>query len=488
METVNQTTQKKQRPVKILQYGEGNFLRGFVDYMVDIANERGVFDGGVQIVKPIPYGSLEPFAGQDCVYTVILRGKKDGEAYAEKRIITSIAGAASAYDEYEAYAAFAKIPGLRFIVSNTTEAGIVYDESDDFALKPPKSYPGKLTKLLYERYQHFVGAEDKGLMILPCELIEKNGDALKSCCLKLAERWGLPSEFQSWFITANIFCNTMVDRIVTGYPKEEIELLEKELGYSDKLLVTGEPFALWVIESKDPAMIAKELPLDKAGLPVIFTDDMKPYRERKVRILNGAHTSSVLAAYLCGLNTVGDMMKDKTTRRLLERVVYGELAPVVPLPADEANAFADSVIERFENPFVQHNLLSISLNSVSKFKARILPAILETQEKTGSLPALLCFSLAALMAFYSGEASAGGKLIGKRNGEPYEIMDDATVTAFFAANCDLPTGEFVQAFLERDDFWGRDLTLVPGLAQTVTAFLQSICNNGMRSAVERVLS
>jgi len=486
MKPVNETVQKENLPVTVLQYGEGNFLRGFVDYMIDIANEKGVFHGGIQIVKSIPFGSLASFNKQDCVYTVLLRGKQNGETYVKKRIVTCVAGASDSYGDYEAYAAFAKDPGLRFIISNTTEAGIVYDKSDGFALTPPKSYPGKLTKFLYERYEAFDGAADKGLVILPVELIEQNGGTLKSCCLKLAERWKLPAEFIDWITTANTFCNTLVDRIVTGYPKDEAEALEKELGYSDKLIVTGEPFALWVIESNNPEVIAKEFPLDMAGLPVIFTDNLQPYRERKVRILNGAHTSSVLAAYLLGLDTVGDMMKDKTMRAFLEKAVYTELAPMVPLPWEEVKAFADSVMERFENPFIKHRLLSISLNSVSKFKARVLPTILERQAKTGSPPPLLCFSLAALMAFYCGGKS-GDKLTGTRNGQPYDIMDDAPVLAFFAEHKNLPSDTFVQAFLKRGDLWGEDLSIIPGLVEIVAGDLQYIRDNGMKAAIERVL-
>lgn len=487
MEALYKRISKTPRPITILQYGEGNFLRGFVEYMVDIANEKGLLNGGVQIIKPIPMGSIEPLRAQDCVYTVLLRGKKDSEVYTEKRIITSVAGVVDAYSEYERYAAFAENPELRFIISNTTEAGIVYDETDDIKLSPPKSYPGKLTKFLFDRYNHFNGAADKGFIILPVELIEKNGEKLLECCLKLANLWCLSDGFKAWLTDANIFCNTLVDRIVTGYPKDEAAELEKELGYEDKMIVTGEPFALWVIESKNPEAVAREFPLDKAGLPVIFTADLQPYRERKVRILNGAHTSSVLAAYLAGLNTVEDMMKDKQMRSFIERAVYTELAPMVPLPQGEVKTFADSVIERFENPFIKHNLLSISLNSISKFKARVLPTILETQSKINTLPKALCFSLAALMAFYRGD-KADGKWIGRRNGDVYEISDDAAVLDFFAANKNLPANEFTSAFLARADFWGGDLTAVPGLAAAVAESLQSIYDNGIRGAMETLLN
>ncbi|MCL2604107.1 MAG: tagaturonate reductase [Defluviitaleaceae bacterium] len=470
---------KVSRPVTVLQFGEGNFLRGFVDYMIDVANEKRSHVGNVRIVKCIPQGSLEALKKQDCVYTVILRGIRGGEIYVEKHIVTSVSDAVDAYEEYDDYAKTAASPDLQVIVSNTTEAGIVYDGTDELSMTPPKSFPGKLTKLLYERFKHFYGEEDKGLIILPAELIDKNGDKLLECCLKLAELWELSPSFIKWLKNNNIFCNTLVDRIVTGYPADEAEALKKELGYEDRLIVTAEPFALWVIESKRVSEVARRFPLYKANLPVIFTNDLSPYRERKVRILNGTHTSTALAAYLSGIDTVGDMMKDPTLRAFLEKVMFGELSPRVPLPADEVKSFADSVIERFANPFIKHNLLSISLNSVSKFKVRVLPTILETHEQTGALSDYLCFALAALVKFYSA---------GERGGIPYKVSDDAAVLDFFHENKDKPPHDLVIKFLNREDFWDRDLMEVPGFAEKVSESLVEINTRGMRGAVEWILS
>ncbi|MDR1664801.1 MAG: tagaturonate reductase [Clostridiales bacterium] len=486
MRKVSETVSKAERPIKILQFGEGNFLRAFADWMVDIANERGVLDAGIALVKPIEYGGLDALRSQDCVYTVLLRGRQNGETAASSRVVTSIRNAVDCYTEYEDYAALAKEPALRFIISNTTEAGIVFDKSDKLTLAPPKSYPGKLTKFLYERWLAFDGAEDKGCMVFPVELIERNGQWLLSCCLMLCELWALPEEFQEWLRECNIFCQTLVDRIVTGYPKDEIAGIEEKFGYEDKMLVTGEPFALWVIESDRIEQVRGEFPLDKAGLPVVFTGDLQPYRERKVRVLNGAHTSTALAAYLAGLNTVGEMMADTETRKLLERNVYGELLPYVPLPADEVKAFADSVMERFENPFIQHSLLSIALNSVSKFKARVLPTIKEAAEKTSAAPKPLCFSLAALMAFYSGE-QRDGQFYGKRGDAEYEIMDDAHVIHFFAENKNLEPEEFTRKFLARADFWGSDLNSVNGFAENVAEYLKNIREKGAREAAASML-
>ncbi|MCL2499350.1 MAG: tagaturonate reductase [Defluviitaleaceae bacterium] len=478
MKRVNEAAKKCKRPVTVLQYGEGNFLRGFVDYMIDIANEQNVYIGSVQIIKNIPQGDLAPLKSQDCVYTVLLRGKRNNEIHVEKRVVTSVAGATDAYEDYDEYAAFAKNTDLQVIVSNTTEAGIVYDDTDLYELTPPNTYPGKLTKLLHERYEHFNGDSTKGLIILPCELNENNGDLLLDCCLKIAEHWKLPPDFLDWMKHCNMFCNTLVDRIMTGYPTDEAETLEKEFGYKDDLIVTGEPFALWVIESKSPSRISRRFPLDKIGFYVIYTNDLTPYRERKVRLLNGTHTASVLAAYMAGLDTVGDMMKDTDMRAFVEKVMYTELAPMVPLPEDEVNTFARSVIERFENPFIRHNLLSIALNSFAKFKVRVLPTILETYEKTGSLPKLLTFSLAAFIRFYS---------VGERDGIPYTVMDDDSVKAFFNESKDKPVDVFVPLFLSRADLWGRDLTTISGLTETIISHLYRINDAGMRGAVHGLL-
>ncbi len=485
MRSVNEQV-KPVRPIKVLQFGEGNFLRAFADWMIDIANEKGAFDGNVAIIKPIPYGNLDAFAAQDCLYTVLLRGKQDGETVSSARLVKSVAEAVDCYAQYEDYAAFARSPDLRFVISNTTEAGIAYDDTDELSFTPPKSYPGKLTKFLHQRFLAFQGDPDKGLIILPVELIERNGQKLRECCERLAERWGLPDDFKAWLSESNVFCQTLVDRIVTGYPKGEAAKIEAELGYEDKLLVTGEPFALWVIESDKPELVKSEFPLDKAGLPVVFTDDLRPYRERKVRLLNGAHTSTVLAAYLSGLDTVGELMADETTRALIERNVYQELAPNVPLPEADVKAFASSVMERFENPFIKHMLLSISLNSISKFKARVLPSIKETFAKTETFPDSLLFSLAALMAFYSGTLE-DGRLFARREGEAYEIMDNAPVLEFFAENHGLPAREFAQALLRREDFWGEDLNALEGFAEKTGEHLQSIRDMGMSGAVRKLL-
>ena len=486
MELLNKVkTGKVERPIKVLQFGEGNFLRAFVDYMIDIANETGDFNGDIVLVKPIEFGTLDLFHKQECQYTVQLRGIVDGEAKRINRVVTSVTDVVDAYGEYEKYAAFAKLDTLRFIVSNTTEAGIVYDDTDRFELNPPKTYPGKLTKFLFERYTHFEGALDKGLVILPVELIDDNGIHLRECVLKLAALWNLGEAFIKWIDDACVFTSTLVDRIVTGYPRDEAAALCEEFGYQDNLIVTGEPFALWVIESaKD---ISNELPLPQAGLPVIFTDNQKPYKQRKVRILNGAHTSFVLASYLAGNDIVLESMEDELVFNFMKATIFDEVIPTLTLPKEDLVDFANAVITRFNNPYVKHALLSISLNSVSKWRARCMPSFLGYIENEGKLPTHLTFSLAALMAFYTGSEIRDKALIGHRDGQEYNIMDDMAVMEFFRDNSGKETAEFVKAFLGNTDFFGQDLNEINGLTDTVIAHLDDIKANGMRAALCKTL-
>ena len=483
MERMNRAmTKKVERPVKVVQFGEGNFLRAFVDYMIDIANESGKFNGDVVIVKPIEYGTLDRFHQQECQYTVQLRGMVDGEPKKINRVVTSVADAVDPYTEYAKYESLAKIDTLRFVVSNTTEAGIVYDATDAFALCPPKSYPGKLCKFLYERFKAFNGDMSKGLVMLPVELIDDNGIHLRECVLQQVQNWNLGKDFQKWVEEACVFTSTLVDRIVTGYPKDEAAQLCEEFGYQDDLIVTGEPFALWVIESaKD---ISEELPLPAAGLPVIYTDNQKPYKQRKVRILNGAHTSFVLASYLCGNDIVLESMNDPVILDFIKKTIFDEVIPTLTLPKADLESFAQAVLGRFNNPFVKHALLSISLNSVSKWRARCMPSFLGYIEKNGTLPKHLTFSMAALLAFYTGSEIRDKALIGHRGAQEYNILDDAAVLEFFAANSGKSAEEYAKAVLSNESFWGQDLSALPGVTDAVAGYLNKIRKDGMRAAVE----
>lgn len=485
MERINkQMTGAKERPVKVVQFGEGNFLRAFVDYMFDLANEQGKFDGSIVLIKPIEFGSLDMFHEQDCQYTVTLSGRdENGEAKVSDRIITSVADAVDAYTEYEKYNDLAKNPDLRFVVSNTTEAGIVYDETDKFELCPPATFPGKLTKFLYTRYQEFNGDKSKGLIMLPVELIDDNGMHLKECVLKQCANWGLEADFVEWVKEACIFTQTLVDRIVTGYPRGKEQPHWDRYGYEDKTMVTAEPFSLWVIESdKD---ISGEFPIPDAGFNVILTKDHHPYKQRKVRILNGAHTCSVLGAYLYGTDIVRDMMNTPILREFVEKAVYEEIIPTLTLPAEECKDFAAAVFDRFDNPYVDHALLAISLNSVSKWKARVMPSFLGSIEKNGKCPARLGFSLAALMAFYTGTEIRDKALIGNRDGAEYNIMDDAAVLEFMAANSCKDAKEYAHAVLSNVDFWGQDLSALADVEAVVVEYLASIKEVGAKATYEK---
>ncbi|MBR4223658.1 MAG: tagaturonate reductase [Oscillospiraceae bacterium] len=478
-------TVKPKRPIKAIQFGEGNFLRAFVDYMIDILNEYTDTDIGITILKPIPYGTLDRFRAQDSIYTVYLRGLCDGKETKIRRVITSVDNVFGCTEDYEQYAALAKLDDLRFVISNTTEAGIVLDENDRLDMCPPQSFPGKLTKFLFERYQHFHGDTSKGLVMLPVELIDNNGKELKRCVHALADLWQLGDEFSKWLDTACVFTSTLVDRIVTGFPRDEAESIYEELGYRDELLVTGEPFALWVIESdKD---ISGELPFHKADLPVIFTDDHRPYKQRKVRILNGAHTSFVLASFLAGNDYVGQSMEDEDIFSFMHKTIFDEVIPGLDLPKSDLISFAESVIDRFKNPFIKHALLSISLNSVSKWRARCMPSLIKYIEVTHRIPNCLAFSLAALIAFYSGSEIRDGALIGHRGDEEYQIRDDKAVLEFFSQNSSLDADALTHAVLSEKSFWGEDLTDRPGLEAVIAMMLEDIRTEGIRAALKKTI-
>ena len=472
-----------ERPVRVLQFGEGNFLRAFADYFIDIANEKTGFNGSVVLVKPIPFGTLFPaFKGQDYRYTVMLRGLVDGKPVEQTRVITSVSDAVDAYQEYDRYSAYAKCETLRFVISNTTEAGIVLDESDKLELCPPNTYPGKLTKFLYERAEHFGYAPDKGLVILPVELIDDNGIQLHRCVTALAKIWGLGERFEKWLEECCVFTSTLVDRIVTGYPRGEAEAIWEKLGYRDDILVTAEPFGLWVIESARD--ISAELPLPQAGLPVIYTDNQKPYKQRKVRILNGAHTSFVPMAFQCGHDIVLQAMNDPVILNFMQKTLYDEVIPTLDLPKQDLMDFAEAVTSRFANPFIKHQLLSICLNCVSKWRARCLPSLEVYLERMGRLPERLTFSLAAMMSLYlGGEKTGDGKLRCMRGDTPYELQDDAAVLDFFAGAAGQTAPAVTRAFLSNTAFFGKDLTRIPGLEASVAASLQAILDKGMPAVV-----
>lgn len=382
--------EKVQRTERIIQFGEGGFLRGFVDWIVQLTNEKSDFDASVVVVQPIEKGMCEMLEAQNCVYTHMMRGMRDGKPVVETKVIDVISRTVEPYKDFGAYLDLAKNPDFRFIVSNTTEAGIAFDENDKIENAPAVTFPAKVTLLLKKRME--LGLP--GFYFLPCELIDRNGDNLKRCILEYVRLWGLGEDFAAWVEKENIFCNTLVDRIVTGYPKGE----NIDLGYTDNMLNTSELFHLWVIEAPDSLM--REFPFEKAGLNIIVTEDLERYRTRKVRILNGAHTSMIPYALLSGLETVGDCMKDEKMSAFVKKCVYEEIIPTLDLPEAELIDYADNVFERFENPYIRHMCASISLNSVSKFKVRVLPSILEYIKRRNAMPETLLFSFAKLIEFY----------------------------------------------------------------------------------------
>lgn len=417
----------------IIQFGEGNFLRGFVDYFIQKLNDKGLYDGKVAVIKPTNRGNVDKFIAQNCEYNLFLRGLENGEETCEHTKIDIISRIINPYESWQDCLDLAKSQDIRFVVSNTTEAGIVFDDQCRFDDVAPSSFPAKLTRMLFERFN--AGLE--GLVMLPCELIDNNADELKKCVLEYAKLWNLSNEFVAWINDENQFCNTLVDRIVTGYPADEAEVLCKEIGYEDKLIDTAEIFHLWVIQGN----FENELPLKKAGFNVHWTDDVKPFKKMKVRILNGAHTSMVCAGILAGIQTVGECMNDQDVYAFMKKCVYEEILKTIG-ETEENVAFAKAVEDRFKNPYIKHLLRSIVLNSVSKFSVRVLPTIIEYKEKFGEYPKALSSSLASLIYFYKFD----------------EPNDDIAIMEFMK-------NATIEEILKNVDLWGCDLTDMLGIIE-----------------------
>ena len=479
MQTLNRTNfPGVQYPTKVIQFGEGNFLRAFIDWQIDLLNEKTDFNGGVTVIRPINTDFPPSLNTQDGLYTTIIRGlDEQGNTVKQSRIIRSVNNEINIYQQYDEYLQLAHNLEIKFIFSNTTEAGISYHEEDEFDDRPPVSYPAKLTRLLYERFSVVDGDPAQGFILLPCELIDYNGEQLKALVLKYAQQWQLSAQFIEWLENANTFCSTLVDRIVTGYPRDEAAQLEAELGYRDSFLDTAEYFYLFVIQG--PASLRQLFRLDQAGLNILVVDDIKPYKERKVAILNGAHTALVPVAYLSDVDTVGEAMQDAELCGFVKSAVEKEIIPVLTLPKDELQQFADAVIKRFQNPFIRHQLLSIALNSMTKYRTRILPQLLDYQRQFQTLPPRLTFALAALIAFYRG----------KRNGQDIPLQDDEHwLTDYQTWWRQVESGEatlqqLVHNVLKQTKHWEQDLTLLPNLVTTVNEQLQTVLDKGMRAAL-----
>ena len=469
-----------QYPEKVLQFGEGNFLRCFVDWMFNELNKKASFNGSIVVVQPIEFGMVDMLNAQDGLYTLYLRGLQNGKVENYHETISVISRGLNPYTQFNEFIQTAENPEMRFVISNTTEAGIAYRAEDKASDTPPASYPAKLAVWLYHRYKTFNGDVAKGIHIIPCELIDKNAYYLKKHILQLSTDWNFEDGFINWLNTACTFNNTLVDRIVPGYPRERMEEITAELGYEDKQVVEGEPFHLWVIEAGE--QLEKELPFPSIGLNVLYVKDVTPYKVRKVRILNGVHTALVPVAYLYGIDTVRESMEDVVVGKFIKDALFEEIIPTLDLPIEELQAFAAAVLERFSNPFIRHLLMSISLNSWAKFETRVLPSVLEFIKRKGTVPQHLSFSLAATIAFYKG----------KRGEENIELKDDADLLELLKNawskfdGSDASIKEVVTTVLAYEKNWKFNLNDVVGLNEAVTKHLINIEKSGMKEAIKTV--
>lgn len=459
---------EKLQPIKVVQFGEGNFLRAFVDYAFQELNEKVDFNAGIAVVQPIENGMVNMLNDQDGLYTLFLKGVVKGQEIQEKVLINNLVSGINPYENFDSYLALAKEEELAFIISNTTESGIAYLSTDTAIMQPPSSYPAKLTLLLHERFNYFGGDASKGLAIIPCELINNNADTLKEIILKYSDDWNLGDDFKKWIQESNSFHNTLVDRIVPGYPRAEIDAYNKELDYVDNLIVTAETFFLWVIEGGED--LKAKLPFHKTNLDVKIVADMQPYRTRKVRILNGAHTAMVPFSLMFGNETVKETVDGTFTGKFINEAIFDEINDTIDMDKKELDLFADAVLDRFRNPFITHNLSTIALNSISKFKVRVLPSILGYSDKFHKVPSNLTFAFACLIRFYKGTW----------NGMTLPVDDSKDIVAFFHDVWESNDAEkVVKKTLVNEALWGEDLTKVQGLSKALQLALKELEANGI---------
>lgn len=479
MKKLNKTTAAKtERPERIIQFGEGNFLRAFVDWIIYNMNEKTDFNGSVVVVQPIEKGMIDVLNAQDGLYHVNLQGLEKGEVINSLTQIDVISRALSPYENFESFMKLADQPDIRFVISNTTEAGIVFDPQCRLDDMPASSYPGKLTQLLYRRYLTFGGDKTKGLIIFPCELIFLNGHKLKETILQYISHWNLGDDFKEWFETACGVYATLVDRIVPGFPKKDITQIKEKLQYDDNLVVQGEIFHLWVIEA--PQSIAKEFPADQAGLNVLFVPSEEPYHERKVTLLNGPHTVLSPVAYLSGVDIVRDACQHPVIGKYIQRVMFDELMETLNLPKDELKKFADDVLERFNNPFVDHQVTSIMLNSFPKYETRDLPGLKTYLTRKGELPKGLVLGLAAIITYYKGGMRADGtEIIPNDAPDIMNLLKELWATE----SCQ----EVAKGVLAATSIWKEDLNHIAGLTDMLTDYLESIQEKGMLETVKSIL-
>ena len=468
----------RSHPTRIVQFGEGNFLRAFVDWQIDRLNEHTDLNAGIAVIRPIDFDGLPLLNEQEGLYTTIIRGlDESGEKVSSYRVIRSVNSEIPVYRNFADYMNLAKEPELRFVFSNTTEAGIDFCESDLLTDCPASSFPAKLTQWLYKRFRYFSGASDKGLIIIPCELIDYNGEKLKEIVLRYCELWQLEQAFSQWLKEANTFCSTLVDRIVTGHPREEHQALQQEAGYADQFMVTAEHFYLFVIQG--PESLKNELRLDQLPLNIKVVDDIRPYRERKVAILNGAHTTMVPLAYLSGLGTVGEALNDELLAGYVETLMFREIVPALDLPEDELESFARDVLQRFRNPYIKHQLISISLNSMTKFATRILPQLLRRVKDTGQVPVLMSMAFAAQCLFYRG--GRGSEQIALQDSEFW--LDTFSTLWHQHEQKEIGLTELVSEVLGVHSHWGQDLNQIEGLTEQIAKQLEAMMETGVRDVI-----
>lgn len=472
-----QTVAVRPRPVRVLQFGEGNFLRAFVDWQLDIANEKGVINTSVAAIVPRFHDSvaIDILTRQDGLYHVCLEGIENGAPKKETRLVSVISDAFNPGADMERYFRYIESPELRFVVSNTTEAGIRY-EPDDVTADAPVTFPGKVTALLHRRYCHFGGDRSKGLFFICCELIENNGSTLREYVLRHAREAAFEEDFINWIDDACVFCDTLVDRIVPGFPKDTIDEIKAEIGYDDNVVVKGELYHIWAIGGKGYEKVREELPLDRAGLHVLFMPSIKSFRDKKVRILNGSHTGLVPIALQLGCETVMDAFNNSDVNRFVNGMVDREVLPMIDEDPAELKTFAAGILERFYNPFIRHMLKSIALNSLSKWEARNFCTLKDNWTKAGRLADYECFTFAALLSLY-----------GPGSGFTPEDTP-AHVDHIVSSWNDKDYAGTVRRILDSDIFIEDFEAAVPGFSARVAEYLADIRTRGMESALRSFLS
>lgn len=462
-------------PERVLQFGTGAFLRGFADYFFDEANRKGLFDGRAVMVGSTGSGRAARLSEQEGIYTLCVQGIEAGARVDRCRTVASVSRALASSERWEDVLALARSPELRFVVSNTTEVGIVHDPEDRLDLGPPRSFPGKLAAVLHERARAFDYDPARGLIVLPCELVERNGDELRRIVLALGAQWGLGDRFAAWVRSANRFCNTLVDRIVPGTPGgEALEALYRRLGYRDELLIQAEPYRLWAIEGDEA--LRQALPFAAADPGIVVAEDIEPYRERKVRILNGTHTIMVPLAYLCGRETVQEAVEDPLTGAFVRHVMLEEIVPSLDTDAAAARAFAAEVLDRFANPYIRHELLSITFQQTTKMRVRVVPSLVGHVRKTGRLPSGIPLGFAAYLWLLGGAQDAPA---GRR---PQDDRAEV-VRGHRAAAGEDDLGGFVRRVCADEGLWGTDLGALPGFTDAVATHLARIASDGAAAAL-----